>query len=83
MASGTARAKVFWTGRSQAVRLPRAFRFEGSEVTIRREGNAVVLEPIARRAWPAGWLASFALPSFPDVEPLPPSHTRDDVLDDL
>jgi antitoxin VapB len=39
-------AKLFWTGRSQAVRLPKEFRFEGEEVRIRRQGNAVVLEPI-------------------------------------
>jgi antitoxin VapB len=40
------KAKIFWSGRSQAVRLPKAFRFEGEEVSIRREGNAVILEPI-------------------------------------
>ena len=40
-------AKLFWSGRSQAVRLPKAFRFEGDEVRIRRRGNAVILEPIA------------------------------------
>eukprot|EP01035_Chromulina_nebulosa_P003007 gene3007-4108_t len=39
-------AKIFWSGRSQAVRLPKEFRFEGSEVRIRREGRKVVLEPI-------------------------------------
>ena len=38
-------AKLFWTGRSQAVRLPREFRFEGAEVRIRREGERVILEP--------------------------------------
>ncbi len=41
-----ARAKLFQHGGSQAVRLPKAFRFEGSEVTVRREGDAVILEPI-------------------------------------
>ena len=40
-------AKLFWTGRSQAVRLPKEFRFEGEEVRIRRHGDAVVLEPVA------------------------------------
>lgn len=39
-------AKVFWSGRSQAVRLPKQYRFECDEVRIRRVGNAVVLEPI-------------------------------------
>ena len=46
-------AKVFWSGRSQAVRLPKAFRFEGNEVRVRREGKAVILEPIEDE-W--GWL---------------------------
>ena len=41
-------AKLFWSGRSQAVRLPRAYRFEGDEVRIRRHGDAVILEPVAR-----------------------------------
>ena len=39
-------AKVFWSGRSQAVRLPRAFRVDGAEVRIRRRGRAIVLEPV-------------------------------------
>ena len=39
-------AKVFWSGRSQAVRLPKAFRFDGKEVRITREGSRVVLEPV-------------------------------------
>jgi antitoxin VapB len=43
-------AKLFWTGRSQAIRLPKEFRFEGDEVSIRREGNAIVIEPIV-----SGW----------------------------
>ena len=50
-----ARAKLFTNGRSQAVRLPREFRFEGKEVAIRKEGNAVILEPVAKRKWPAGY----------------------------
>lgn len=44
-------AKLFWNGRSQAVRLPREFRFEGTEVRIRREGDRVVLEPLAGDGW--------------------------------
>jgi antitoxin VapB len=38
-------AKLFQTGRSQAVRLPKAFRFEGEEVFIKRVGNGVLLIP--------------------------------------
>lgn len=39
-------AKLFRNGRSQAVRLPREFRFEGDEVRIRRVAGGVLLEPI-------------------------------------
>ena len=39
-------AKVFWSGRSQAVRLPKDLRFDADEVLIRREGRRVILEPI-------------------------------------
>ena len=39
-------AKIFMTGRSQAVRLPKEFRFESDEVRIRKEGNAVILESL-------------------------------------
>ena len=38
-----ATAKVFQSGNSQAVRLPKAFRFQGSEVEITRRGDEVVL----------------------------------------
>ncbi|MBA3611047.1 MAG: type II toxin-antitoxin system VapB family antitoxin [Rubrobacteraceae bacterium] len=38
-------AKLFQNGRSQAVRLPKEFRFEGNEVFVKRVGNAVVLLP--------------------------------------
>lgn len=40
-------AKLFWSGRSQAVRLPKDFRVDGDEVRIRRHGNSIILEPIA------------------------------------
>jgi len=46
------RAKLFWNGRSQAVRLPKEFRFKGDAVEIRREGSAVILEPVAEAEWP-------------------------------
>ena len=42
-----ARAKIFWSGRSQAVRLPKNYRLPGKEVRIRRHANAVILEPVA------------------------------------
>ncbi len=42
----SATAKVFKHGRSQAVRLPKEFRFEGSEVRVTKVGDRVILEPL-------------------------------------
>jgi len=44
------RAKVFQNGRSQAVRLPKEFRFDGEEVYVHKVGNAVVLLPV-QHSW--------------------------------
>jgi antitoxin VapB len=43
-------AKIFRNGKSQAVRLPKAFRFKGDRVHIKRMGEAVVLLPY-QSAW--------------------------------
>ena len=48
----SATAKLFTHGRSQAVRLPREFRFEGSEVRVSRIGDKVILEPMEASAMP-------------------------------
>lgn len=42
----TTTAKLFKNGRSQAVRLPREFRFEGDRVRVRRAGRGVLVEPM-------------------------------------
>jgi antitoxin VapB len=42
----SATAKIFTHGRSQAVRLPKQFRFEGSEVRVTKVGSRVILEPM-------------------------------------
>ncbi|WP_016857588.1 antitoxin [Candidatus Williamhamiltonella defendens] len=57
-------AKIFTTGRSQAVRLPMEFRFQGSEVFIRRdpETGDVVLSPK-----PASWQDFFVLADSTDI----------------
>ncbi len=59
------KAKIFWTGRSQAVRLPKEFRFEGDAVRIKREGRRVVLEPI-ESDW--AWLDGITGDFDPDFE---------------
>ena len=50
-------AKLFWSGRSQAVRLPKEYRFAADKVRIRRHGNSVILEPVASD-W--SWLDAIA-----------------------
>jgi antitoxin VapB len=61
-------ARVFWSGRSQAVRLPKQYRFEGSVVSIHREGRRIVLEPpvveVDEKGWPKGYWTN-----LPTVEP--------------
>jgi antitoxin VapB len=43
-------AKVFKSGNSQAVRIPKEFRIDDEEVEIRRKGRAILLEP-RKRSW--------------------------------
>lgn len=45
-------AKLFKNGRSQAVRLPKEFRFDGTQVFIKKLGNVVVLLPY-QNSWQA------------------------------
>jgi antitoxin VapB len=77
-----ATAKVFTTGRSQAVRLPKEFRFNTKEVTIERQGDAVVLRPkLSKDEWWANMekiLASFEGMDFVERDRTPP---RDDIAD--
>jgi len=45
-------AKIFKNGQSQAVRLPKEFRFEGEHVFIKKSGNVIILIP-AKNSWDA------------------------------
>jgi antitoxin VapB len=45
------KAQLFMNGRSQAVRLPKIFRFEGKQVQITKIGESVVLTPLAQDRW--------------------------------
>ena len=70
-------AKLFQNGRSQAVRLPREFRFEGDRVRIRRVGEAVLLEPIIQD--PKEWfrkLDELNSEPFPSRGKQPPATKR-------
>ncbi|HEU4825367.1 MAG TPA: type II toxin-antitoxin system VapB family antitoxin [Dongiaceae bacterium] len=57
-------AKLFWSGRSQAVRLPKEYRFEGEAVRIRRHGATVILEPLPKD-WT--WLDAISGPLDADM----------------
>jgi antitoxin VapB len=77
-----ATAKLFKTGRSQAVRLPKEFRFEGEEVRIRRVGRGVLLEPM-KSDLRAMFAAIDAVDgeAFPERPPQPPMPDEDFDLD--
>jgi antitoxin VapB len=54
----TSTAKLFMHGRSQAVRLPKEFRFEGTEVRVSKVGDKVILEPLKKEPFDAeAWFA--------------------------
>jgi antitoxin VapB len=86
--SGSGEAKLFWNGRSQAVRLPKEFRFEGESVQIRRVEGGVLLEAKPKAPKTAAeidaWFAELdALRGdylFPEPGPQPIAEERDPIL---
>lgn len=69
------RAKLFKSGGSQAVRLPKEFRFEGEEeVLVYRQGDRVILEPM-KRTWSRKFLdLAGSAPDFPYPDEPPPAE---------
>ncbi len=57
--------KVFQNGRSQAVRIPKNFRFATSMVSIRKQGDSLVLTPVSDEMTLSKFLA---MPAFPDFK---------------
>jgi antitoxin VapB len=74
------RAKIFRSGGSQAVRLPKQYRFgEGEEVLIYRQGRRVILEP-QRKTWSRAFLELAGSASdFPYPEEPPPTEPGPDL----
>lgn len=69
---------VFQFGDAQAVRLPAGFEFTADEIAIRRDGAAVILEPIKPVDWPENFFenirindAAFTRPPQGDLPPAP------------
>ncbi len=73
------RAKIFVSGGSQSVRLPKEYRFENQdEVRISRDGERVILEP-AQRRWSRAFLElSGTAPDFPYPDEPPPAEPGPD-----
>jgi antitoxin VapB len=78
-------AKLFKNGRSQAVRLPREFRFEGDRVRVRRAGRGVLVEPMFTdvSAWFAELDRLATEPFRPEGRQQPPTPRRDVFDDDV
>jgi antitoxin VapB len=71
-------------GRSQAVRLPKEFRFEGNEVRVSRIGDKVILEPLETpifdvKAWRAR-LDSYLDAPFPELDEEKPIAADDTIV---
>jgi antitoxin VapB len=64
------RASLFRNGRNQALRIPRAFELPGDEVWIHREGERLIIEPIAKQRGLLAVLAELEPlnEDFPDVD---------------
>jgi antitoxin VapB len=79
----TGTAKLFKHGRSQAVRLPKAFRLPGKEVRVRRVGNGVLLEPMEFdvKAWFARLDSYGDVPFMPDGREQPDMPPDEDLFD--
>jgi virulence-associated protein VagC len=69
--------EIVETSHGQVVRLPEEFRFHATQVSIRREGDAVVLEPLKPAAWPEYFFDTIRIddPAFarPDQGATPPA----------
>jgi antitoxin VapB len=75
-------AKLFQNGKSQAVRLPKEFRFEGDEVYIRKQGDEVILSP-RKAGWQQFWesLEMFSSDIFKDGRQQPTEVDKRDWLE--
>ncbi|NUM52795.1 MAG: AbrB/MazE/SpoVT family DNA-binding domain-containing protein [Candidatus Hydrogenedentes bacterium] len=73
------RARVFQTGGSQAIRLPKEYRFKESEVLIHREGRKVIIEPVDE--WPEEFLK--CLGAWHEDIPRPKQQKLTDVRNPL
>jgi virulence-associated protein VagC len=62
-------AEVVDLGGDQVVRLPKGFHFDTETVSIRREGEAVILEPVKSLTWPVGFFEAIRIDDSKFVRP--------------
>ncbi len=74
-------ASLFQNGASQAVRIPKEFRFEGKEVLIKKVGNNLILQPICN-SWDNLFksLAQFSDDFMADGREQPAPQPREDLF---
>ena len=68
-------AKVFKSGNSMALRLPRELNPEAGEVSIERAGHAWLVEPVKNSAWPRGFFDQILI-TDPRFKPAPQGRHR-------
>ncbi len=75
------KAKVFMNGRSQAIRLPKEYRFSGNSVNVRKLGKAVVLFP-DDESWDMLYeaLEAFTPDFLAEGRVQPPEQEREDIF---
>jgi virulence-associated protein VagC len=71
--------EIIETGNGQAIPLPEEFRFKTGTISIRRQGEAVILEPVRPAHWPEGFFEAiriddpaFVRPNQGSTPPVPP-----------
>lgn len=69
-------------GRSQAVRIPKEFRFAETEVSIQKCGDGILVQPVRSSGWPEDWFEAIRIvdDTFkrPEQGDLPPIKTLSD-----
>ncbi|MDR3491279.1 MAG: type II toxin-antitoxin system VapB family antitoxin [Gammaproteobacteria bacterium] len=73
-------AKLFQNGQSQAVRLPKEFRFEGNEVFIKKAGKVIILLPVKNPWAPLFESISKFSDDFMNTREQPKQQDREDIF---
>jgi len=69
--------RLFKNGRNQALRIPRDFELPGDEAIIRKEGNRLIVEPVAHPSLLAVLSSLEPLDEdFPEIEDMPPEDVE-------